>query len=75
MHGWPAELAQLGHPANAFYESVVKGVSCGCAAIFGATEAVEACGVPLIKENPIHVTPGLASVRRYFVEGWNTIVF
>jgi hypothetical protein len=65
-------------PANALYENVrgvVKGVSCGCAAVFDATEAVEACGVPLIKENPIHGTPGLASVRRYFVEGWDTIVF
>jgi hypothetical protein len=75
---WPAELAKLGHPANALYDSVrdvVKGVSCGCAAVFGATEGVEACGVPLIKENPIPGTPGLASIRRYFAEGWNTIVF
>ena len=31
--------------------------------------------MPLIKENPIPGTPGLASVRRYFAEGWNTIVF
>jgi hypothetical protein len=50
---WPAELAKLGHPA--LYDSVrdvVKGASCGCAAVFGATEDIEACGVPLIKENP-----------------------
>ena len=75
---WPAELAKLGHPANPLYDNVrdiVKGVSCGCAAVFGATEGVEACGVPLIKENSIPGTPGLASVRRYLAEGWNTIVF
>ena len=44
---WPAELAKLGHPANALYDSVrdvVKGVSCGCAAVFGATEGVESTG-------------------------------
>jgi hypothetical protein len=38
---WPEELTKLGHPAKALYESVrpnVAGASCGCAAVFGATE-------------------------------------
>jgi hypothetical protein len=75
---WPAELSSLGHPANALYNRVrdtVKGASCGCAAVFGATEVVEECGLPLIKENPIPGTPGLASLRRYLAEGWKTMMF
>jgi hypothetical protein len=75
---WPAELSNLGHPANALYNRVrdiVKGASCGCAAVFGATEVVEECGLPLLKENPIPGTPGLASLRRYLAEGWKTMMF
>jgi hypothetical protein len=75
---WPAELSNLGHPANALYNRVretVKGASCGCAAVFGATGVVEECGLPLIKENPIPGTPGLASLRRYLAEGWKTMMF
>jgi hypothetical protein len=75
---WPAELAKLDHPANALYNSVrdvIKGASRGCAAVFGATESVEASGLPLIKENALPGTPGLASVRRYLAEGWKTLVF
>jgi hypothetical protein len=75
---WPAELTKPGHPMNALYDSVrevVTGASKACAAAFGATAGVQACGVPEVKDNPVGGTPGLLSVRRYLAEGWQTLVF
>jgi len=75
---WPAELTKVSHPFNGLYNSVreaVVGASCGCAAAFGASEGVQACGIKEVKDVAVEGTPGLASVRRYLVEGWNTIVF
>jgi hypothetical protein len=75
---WPGEMTRAGHPFNALYNSVrevVVGASCGCAAAFGATESVKACGVPEKKDNAVPGTPGLLSVRRYLAEGWQTAVF
>ena len=75
---WPAELSKLSHPANGLYNSVrdiVQGASCGCAQVFGATEGVESCGVPLKKDHALAGTPGLLSLRRFVENGWNTVVF
>ena len=75
---WPEELSKLSHPANALYNSVrqsVKGASCGCAAVFGATKGVEACGMPLLKDKALAGTPGISNLRRYLAEGWQTLVF
>ncbi len=75
---WPAELTKLAHPANGLYNSVrdvVQGASCGCADVFGAKDGVEACGVPLKKDNALAGTSGLLSLRRYVADGWQTIVF
>src|SRR5882757_5596838 len=75
---WPAELTKVAHPFNALYNSVreaVKGASCGCAAAFGATAGVEACGIAQVKDNPVGGTPGLLSVRRYLADGWTTLLF
>lgn len=75
---WPEQLTKPAHPAHALYSAVretVKGVSCGCAAVFGATEGVEACGLPLLNDLALAGTPGLADVRRYLAEGWATLVF
>ncbi|MDP3090620.1 MAG: DsrE family protein [Nitrospira sp.] len=75
---WPAELTKLSHPANGLYNSVrdvVQGASCGCADVFGAKDGVEACGVPLKKDNALTGTSGLLSLRRYVADGWQTIVF
>jgi len=41
---WPEELSKVSHPANGLYNAVresVKGASCGCAAVFGATKSIE----------------------------------
>ena len=75
---WPAELTKAGHPFNALYNSVreaVTGVSCGCAAAFGAGDGVQACGMKQVKDNAVDGTPGLLSVRRYLSAGWQTLVF
>jgi hypothetical protein len=75
---WPAELTKLSHPANELYNAVrpsITGASCGCAAVFGATKEVAACGLPEIKDHALPGTPGLASIRRYLAEGWQTLVF
>lgn len=75
---WPVELTKAAHPFNGLYNSVrdaVTGLSCGCAAAFGAAEGAKACGVPEVKNNSVPGTPGLLSVRRYLAEGWQTLVF
>jgi len=75
---WPAELTKAGHPFNGLYNSVreaITGVSCGCAAVFGATAGAKTCGVPELKDNPVTGTPGLLSIRRYLVDGWQTLLF
>lgn len=75
---WPAELSRVGHPARALYEMVrpaVAGASCGCASVFGATEGLQAAGVPQVRDHALQGTPGLASLRRYLAEGWETLVF
>lgn len=69
---WIAELGKADHPAHDLFEAVkdkVAGVSCGCAAVFGATEEVEKSGYGLIKDNPVPGTPGVASLRKLATEG------
>ncbi len=75
---WPAELSKLGHPAQPLYASVrslVRGASCGCAAVFGATESLRGSEVPELKEHALAGTPGLASLRRFAAEGYQTLLF
>ena len=75
---WPEELSKVSHPANGLYNvvrSTVRGASCGCAAVFGATKGIEACGVPLLKEKALAGTPGISNLRRYVAEGWQTLIF
>jgi len=75
---WPEELSRLSHPANGLYNAVrdrVKGASNACAAVFGATKGVEACGVPLLNDKQLAGTPGLSDIRRYVADGWHTLTF
>lgn len=75
---WPAELTRLGHPAAKLYQSVrplVKGASCGCSEVFGAKQELEACGVPLLRENKLEGTSGLAGVRALVAEGFTPLCF
>ncbi|MBX3738634.1 MAG: DsrE family protein [Candidatus Didemnitutus sp.] len=75
---WPEELVKVSHPANGLYNAVresVRGVSCGCAAVFGATEGAQASGAKLLKDFALPGTPGISDLRRYLAEGWQTLVF
>jgi hypothetical protein len=75
---WPGELSQPTHPAHTLYESVspaVAGACNHCAVVFGAEGSVKACGLPSIKDNELAGTQGLASIRRYLVAGWQTLLF
>jgi len=75
---WPERLSQLGHPANALYNSVrelIVGASRACSARWDATASVEAAGHTLISENKIPGTPGGVSIRHYLADGWQTLVF
>ena len=75
---WPAELSKITNPANALYNEVrdlVVGASCGCAAAFGAAESIKACGIESKNDNAVAGTPGVLSLRHYFVEGWQVLVF
>ncbi len=75
---WPAALSNPIHPFFGLYNEVrdvVRGASCGCAAVFGATAGVEACGLPQLKDNAVPSTPGLASVRQFLALGYHTLVF
>ena len=75
---WPEELMKLSHPAHKLYEDVrdvISGASYACAEVFGATEGVQSCGVPIVKDIPLVNTPGLFSLRRYVSEGWRVLIF
>lgn len=75
---WPAELAKVSHPANERYNGVrefVRGASRGCAVRNGAVESVQAAGLPLLSNNAVEGTPGIASFRQFYGEGWSVTVF
>lgn len=75
---WPGELSRLGHPAGALYQAVlplVKGASCGCSEVFGARQEVEACGLPLLRENALEGTSGVAGLRTLLSEGFTPHLF
>ena len=75
---WPAELSKVTSPVNGLYNEVrdlVVGASCACAAVFGATEGLQACGIEEKKDNVLQGTPGLLSLRHYLADGWNVLIF
>ena len=75
---WPEVLSQLTHPAHGLYQTVspaVAGACHHCAIVFGAEGAIKTCGLDPIKDNALTGTHGLASIRRYLAEGWQTLVF
>ncbi len=70
---WIGELADPEHRSHRHYEAVkeqITGVCKFCARAFGATEAVEAAGVPLLDEYQQH-----PSLRTLVHEGFHVITF
>ena len=64
---WPALITQENHPLHGLYNLVkgnIAGVSCACADVFEASENAIASGFPIIQENLVPGTTGLASFGR-----------
>ncbi|MBW4443369.1 MAG: DsrE family protein [Plectolyngbya sp. WJT66-NPBG17] len=75
---WIGELTKADHPAHKLFEAVkdtVAGVSCGCADVFGAHEAVVASGFDLITDNQVPGTTGLPSFQKLTQEGYTVLTF
>ena len=75
---WPALISQAGHPLHDLYNLVkgnIAGVSCACAEVFGATDGAKACGMPVISENPVPGTTGLAGFGKLIKFGTNILTF
>ncbi|TNG02717.1 MAG: hypothetical protein EP297_00875 [Gammaproteobacteria bacterium] len=75
---WIEELGKPDHPANGLFDAVkdnIRGVSCGCADVFGATEEVENAGFDLIKDNPVPGTAGVAGLRSLVNDGYTVLTF
>jgi len=71
---WPAELQKEDNPVHALYVAVedkIKGVSSGCADVFGA----ETVSSNLISENQVPGTSGLPSFVKLQNEGYKVITF
>ncbi len=75
---WVGELDKKEHPAHDLFDAVsdkVAGVSCGCADVFGATEAAEKNGYRLLSENVVPGTTGLPSLRKLAADGYTILSF
>ena len=75
---WLGEIVAPDHPAHGLFQAVkesIAGASCGCAEVFGATDAVKASGFDLIKDNPVPGTTGLPSLRALMAQGNSILVF
>lgn len=75
---WIGELTKADHPAHQLFEAVkdtVAGVSCGCADVFGAREAVVASGFELITDNQVPGTTGLPSFQKLTQDGYTVLTF
>ena len=75
---WAAELVKPEHPAHALYNAVkdkVAGVCGACADVFGATDAVKRTSIPLLRENFIPGTTGVADLSRYLDQGYRLVTF
>ncbi len=70
---WIGQLADLDHRSHALYAAVkdqITGVCQYCAKAFGATESVQAAGVPLLDEYQQH-----PSLRALVHDGFQVLVF
>lgn len=75
---WSGELLKADHPANAAYAAVqdkVAGASAGCAAVFGATDAVRAADIALVQDREVPGGTGMLDLSRYVDAGYELITF
>lgn len=75
---WGKEVVKPDHPAHALFKAVedkLVGVCGGCADVFGATEAVTAAGLALVRDRDIPGTSGVLDLSAYLGEGHRLLVF
>ncbi len=75
---WIAELTKPEHPVSALFDAVkdtVAGVSCGCADVFGASEAVTKSAFDFVTDNRVPGTSGLPSLHKLMTEGYAILSF
>lgn len=75
---WIGELAKPDNPVHALFEAVkdkIRGVSSGCADVFGATEDVAQSSFDFLSDNPVPGTSGLPSLRKLMAEDYTLLVF
>lgn len=75
---WASEIVKPNHPAHEIYKAVedkLAGVCGGCADVFGATQAVEAAGVTLVRQADIPGTTGVIDLSQYLDDGWRMVAF
>ena len=75
---WPAELNRLDDPGNPIFTRLrgnVVGASRSCAARNEALDGLKEASIPLLSDNAVEGTPGVASIRRYHEEGWTVTQF
>jgi hypothetical protein len=71
---WPETLQKEDHPVHELYQAVkgkIKGVSSGCAGVFGA----DSSGFDLVSENQVPGTSGLPSFVKLQKDGFKIITF
>ena len=70
---WIGEFAKPEHHSHALYETVrdhIAGACSFCASAFGAKEAIQAAGIPLLDEYKRH-----PSLRRLVADGYQILTF
>ena len=75
---WAGVVGKPDHPAHDLYERVrdcIVGASRTCAVVFGAREAAEENGLPLLGNNEVPGTEGLASVAQWVADGYIVVTF
>lgn len=75
---WAGELSRSDHPAHVLFEAVrgcVVGACGGCADVFGATEAVKASGLTLVRDKEIPGTNGIIDLSAYLDDGYRVMTF
>ncbi|MDY0746764.1 DsrE family protein [Paucibacter sp. R3-3] len=75
---WAGVVKNPDHPVNALFKAVedkVKGVSSGCADVFGAREAAIKNGFDLVSGNSVPGTSGLPSIGELIADGFTVLTF
>jgi hypothetical protein len=75
---WIEYVTKDSHPAHLLFEAVkenIAGVSAECARVFGATTCAEAASLPLIADNSVPGTDGVASLRQLRENGFDVLTF